>query len=187
MTAPPMYQQLMGEAYARLAPAVRRFHALQGHAVLRGRVRVAAPSGRAARLLAWCMGTPGVAQDGPLLFELQARPGLQRWERRFPLHTMVSTMRPAGAVLAEQLGPAVLFFELREDGGRLVMLLARMRFLGLPCPRWLLPVIIAREHGVGDRLHFEVQARLPGLGLVTDYSGYLDLGSQGLQAEDPEA
>lgn len=183
-----MYRQLMGAAaYARLAPAVRRLHALQGDVVLRGQVRVAAPSGRAACLLAWCLGTPRAAQDGPIVFELQAQPTLERWTRRFPQHTMASSMRLADGALTEHLGPAVLFFELQEDDGRLAMRLMRMTFLGLPCPRWLLPAIVACEQGDGDRLHFDVQARLPGLGLVTGYSGYLDLGREPRRPVDNEA
>ena len=53
------------------------------------------------------------------------------------------------------------------------MRLTRLRFLGLPCPRWAMPVIIAEEDSSGDRLQFKVMASLPLVGQVAGYSGYL--------------
>ncbi|WP_443083400.1 DUF4166 domain-containing protein [Variovorax sp. PBL-E5] len=71
------------------------------------------------------------------------------------------------------MGAARLDFDLREAGGRLEMHLRGLRFLGVPCPRWLLPRLVAEETGDGDRLHFRVRASLPLVGTVTSYRGHL--------------
>ena len=59
------------------------------------------------------------------------------------------------------------------------MALRSMRFLGIPCPRWLLPRIVAREQGAGERLHFEIRASVPLFGQVTGYRGWLDVPRAG--------
>lgn len=174
---PSLYEHVMGERFARLAPALREFHRLAGKVRLRGEVQVVAPRGALARLLALALGTPRQDSAGPICFELDAAPGSETWVRRFADRTMVSRMRLGRAGLVERLGPASLGFGLDEREGRLVMSLQSMRFLGLPCPRWLAPRIVAEETGVGRRLYFDVSARVPGLGLVTHYQGWLALAS----------
>lgn len=92
-----------------------------------------------------------------------------------PLACCASRLRPQGTQVVETLGPARLTFSLKEDGGSLVMELSAMRFLGIPCPRWLLPRIDAREHGRDGQLHFQARASLPLVGRVTGYRGWLQL------------
>lgn len=59
-----MYEQAMGERFARLDPAVQAFHRLTGRHELHGWVRTQAPQSLAARLLALCLGTPLRASEG---------------------------------------------------------------------------------------------------------------------------
>ena len=62
---------------------------------------------------------------------------------------------------------ARLGFALRGSPEKLEMQLVRLHFLGVPCPRWLLPAIVAEETATTGRLHFRVQASLPLVGVVT--------------------
>jgi len=91
---------------------------------------------------------------------------------------MTSRMRLDARQIIEQLGAARLTFDLCEADGRLEMRLKRLHFLGVPCPNWLLPQVIAEETGQGDRLHFRVQASLPVIGTVTSYRGHLAIGEK---------
>ena len=74
---------------------------------------------------------------------------------------------------------ARLGFPLEGNADKLEMRLVWLRFLGLPCPHWLLPSIIAEETTTQGRLHFHVRASLPLLGLVTGYRGYLEFEEPG--------
>lgn len=168
-----LYEQVMGPDYLRLAPAIRRFHQLAGRHCLSGSVTIQAPRSLPARLLALCLGAPRHSAIGPLRFELDAQPNSEHWTRHFPDQTMQSHMRLEGGWVVEQLGAARLTFSLHECGGRLLMQLERMRFAGVPCPRWLLPHIVAQEAGNGDLLEFCVSAALPWVGMVTHYEGHL--------------
>ncbi|HYE39941.1 MAG TPA: DUF4166 domain-containing protein, partial [Ramlibacter sp.] len=111
----------------------------------------------------------------PLRFELQCEAGSETWTRHFPARTMRSCLGLHGTEVVETLGAARLVFALEERGGALVMVLRGMRFLGVPCPRWLLPRVQARETGRDGRLHFDVSATLPVIGQVAGYRGWLAL------------
>ncbi len=167
----------MGPAFQRLAPALARFHSLSGTHRLQGRVQVDAPATWSGRLLALALGAPQRAAEGTITFELDARPAAERWTRRFPVQTMQSTLREvtgqvAGQVV-EHLGAARLTFALHEAEGRLVMQLQQLHFCGIACPQWLRPRVVAEETGIGEALHFKVQATVPWVGRVVSYQGHL--------------
>jgi hypothetical protein len=171
-----LFEHAMGPAYQRLDPAVRAFHDLRGSAELHGEVATEAPASRLGACLSLLLGAPRRASQGRIRFELRSDGKQQTWIRHFPHgRRMMSSLRLQGAELVESLGPSRLTFALQEEGGSLVMALRSMRFLGVPCPRWLLPRIVAREEGRDGRLHFHVRASLPLVGRVTGYRGWLQL------------
>jgi len=169
----------MGDAFARLALPVQRFHSLSGRVALHGSVLTEAPPSRMTRWLAACLGAPREATQGLIRFELHAEAGRETWTRHFPRQVMRSQMRRDGAHLCESLGPVCLRFQLVERDGALLMQLAAMDILGLPCPRWLLPSVHAVETGRDGALHFDVRAGWPWLGTVSAYRGHLLLPVHG--------
>ena len=177
-----LFPSVMGEAFERLSAPLQRFHSLRGTQSLRGRVQTEAPSTRAARWLARCLGAPHQAMDGAIRFELDAGPDIETWTRHFPQHHMRSQLSGAGAHLVEQLGVVRLRFLLLEQGGVLRMHLDGLQVLGVPCPRWLLPRVHAQETGRDGAVFFEVHAALPGLGTVSAYRGHLVLPVEGVSS-----
>jgi hypothetical protein len=170
-----MYERAMGEQFQRLPDVVQKFHRLAGKHVLHGEVQTDAPSSALAKLMALCLGTPTQASGGKIRFELDAASDTEIWTRYFPSRTMTSRMRLVGREVVEQLGPARLAFEICEMSGTLQMRLQRLRFVGIPCPQWLLPRIVAEETADDERFCFRVQASLPIVGVVASYRGYLIL------------
>lgn len=170
-----LFEQVLGDSYSRLPCAVQRFHRLSGHRVLHGWVETRAPATRGARVLAAALGTPRGASRGPIRFELTAQTALETWTRHFPSQTMTSRLRPVRGRIEEHLGAARLTFQLVASRDGLSMQLIGLRFLGLPCPAWMMPRVVAEEHGDGDRLHFHITADLPLVGRVAGYQGHLEL------------
>lgn len=170
-----LYQQAMGAEFRVLPAPLQRFHALEGHHVLTGAVEVDAPASFPARMLAWSLGTPLQARRGAIRFELQADSLSETWTRHFPGSSMRSRLTLADGQVTERLGPARLAFTLVGGPEKLQMQLASLHFLGVPCPRWLRPAIVAEETAREGRLHFLVQASLPFVGVVTRYQGHLEL------------
>jgi hypothetical protein len=173
-----LYERVMGERFALLPSAVQRFHRLRGQVVLHGRVQTDAPATWLAAVLARMLGTPRHASEGALRFELDAGTDVEHWTRHFPQRTMSSRLQWRAGRVEERLGAARLSFDLTAGEGALRMRLVHMRFLGVPCPRWLMPRITAEESGDGEHLHFRVTAALPWLGTVASYRGHLVLASE---------
>ncbi|MBA2964446.1 DUF4166 domain-containing protein [Ramlibacter sp. MAH-25] len=168
----------MGPQFAQLPSPLQHFHALAGAHVLSGWVEVEAPASRAARLLARCLGAPLNAHQGPIRFELEAGAAEEVWTRHFPGKTMRSRLTQAAGHIVERLGFAQLRFGLEGDVDMLEMKLVQLRFLGVPCPRWLLPAVVAEETATPGQLHFRVKASLPLIGVVASYRGYLKLPAE---------
>ena len=174
-----MYEGVMGAAFGRLDAAIQRFHRLRGKHLLRGDVHMEAPASRAAQVLALCIGSPRRQQQGAMEFELHANERSEVWIRRFPGHTMTSELKHAGGCLTEKLGCVQLQFDLEARDGELSMHLRKLHFWKIPCPKWLMPRVIAEEHGEGDRMMFRVSAALPFVGTVAAYSGHLVVPVEG--------
>lgn len=183
VSGPSLFERVLGERFAALPPALRRFHRLSGRHELHGLVETDAPDSSVGRLLAWCLGTPTRATHGRIRFVLEAAPDSETWTRHFPGRTMRSRMRFGAGHVVEQMGLARLVFALELSNGRLRMHLAGLRFLGVPCPAWLRPRLVAEETGdrtAGvERLHFRIEARVPGVGQVVGYRGHLVLPDAG--------
>ncbi len=178
-----LYQQAMGPVFAQLPASLQQFHSLAGSHVLHGSVEVGAPASFAARWLARCLGTPLTAQKGPIRFELRAVGASEVWTRHFPGQTMQSRLTVERGQVVEKLSAARLGFALNGSAGQLEMRLVWLRFFGVPCPRWLLPSIVAEETATPGRLHFRVQASSPFVGMVTSYQGHLELPGSDLASE----
>jgi hypothetical protein len=172
-----MYACVMGDAFLRLCEPVRQFHSHAGKSTFSGTVEIDAPVSRLAWLLAVCVGSPLQAVNGPLKFELDAHRDMETWTRHFPFKSMTSQMVRQGDRVIETLGAARLSFSLHEREGGLEMRLERMHFWGIPCPRWLMPVIEATETGCDGALHFHVTATVPLIGMVTSYRGKLGVAA----------
>lgn len=179
MNQPTLYEQIMGPGFARLPRAVQRFHSLSGRWLLDGWVDTHAPTNALARWLARRLGAPQRSASGPIRFELDAHPDAEQWTRHFPSQTMRSRLSRTGDFMEEQLGASTLRFRLHATDDGLSMELHSLRFMGVPCPRWLLPTVVAQEHGDGDTFHFIVRAALPLLGVVASYQGHLVLQPEG--------
>lgn len=174
-----MYEQVMGAEFAKLGTSVQKFHRLAGYHELHGWVETMAPRSILAKLLALSLGSPMRMSQGPLRFELRAEPHCEIWTRFFPTQVMRSRLQRREREIVESLGAVRLTFELAATEKRLVMRLLRLHFLGIRCPAWLAPRIVAEETGAGDQLQFRVEASLPFVGVVASYRGHLVLPNEG--------
>ena len=125
-------------------------------------------------MLALLLGTPRQSGKGPIRVELLATPQKERWTRIFFGSTMTSTLSVIDGRLVEHLGTAKLCFTLAVEDGSLQMRLACMAFLGIPCPRCLMPRIVAEESEQQGRFCFNVEAHVALVGRVVSYRGFLE-------------
>jgi hypothetical protein len=177
-----LYRQVLGNDFELLAPELQHFHSMRGRVELSGRVAVKGPDSAAGRVMSALFALPEATAETPFRFELEAGAAQETWRRHFPRRVMVSKMRAGAGVLVERFGPVSFHFRLQADHGRLDMLLRSVTVFGIPAPRWLMPAVMAQETGAQGKLYFSVAARLPLVGLLAEYRGYLDVACEGRQS-----
>ena len=92
----------------------------------------------------------------------------------------VLTASADGKQLHERLGPVTLCFELRRDGEAIDWRLRGGRLYGVPLPRALFGRVLSRSGAENGRYAFRIDTRLPVLGQLVAYRGWLEI----VRAED---
>jgi hypothetical protein len=175
---PCLFRDLLGVDFECLPETVRRLHLAPLPRCFRGHATVQAARSLGARWIARCTGLPLQSGTRPLAVTIEARDVGQRWTRDFPPRPMVSELTPHLGLLRERLGLATLFFRLRADPQRLTWELVGVRLLGVPLPLAPFRGCTAYETTSDGRYQFFVRAALPGVGLLVEYEGWLDLDEQ---------
>jgi hypothetical protein len=162
----------MGARFATLPAAVRALHDVHGDGGAAGEGTVTRGTGL-ARLIGSVMRFPP-SGAWPLHVSFAERGGREVWTRDFGGHCFTSELSLAGEGVAERFGPLRFGFDLPSDGNGLRMALRRWTAFGLPMPRALGPQIAAREWQENGRFRFEVGVRMPLVGEVVRYTGWLE-------------
>jgi hypothetical protein len=174
----PLYARAMGSRFVALPLAVRTMHEVNGDGGAAGEGKVTRGSHPFARLIGAIMRFPP-SGSYPLHVAFVERKGKERWIRDFGGHRFSSEISQAGNGVAERFGPLRFVFDLPADETGLQMKLRRWTAFGVPMPRALGPRIAAREWQEDGRFHLEVDVRLPLIGEVVRYTGWLGVESTG--------
>lgn len=169
---PPLYARVMGAAFDRLPPAVRRLHDVCRDSGAGGEGRVERGRGLLARALASVMRFP---PEGlwPLHVAFAEADGVERWTRDFGGHRFASELSAKGERIVERFGPLRFAFDLPSGPEGLEMRLRAWSAFGLPLPLALAPRIGAREWEEEGHFRFAVAASLPLVGEIVRYTGWL--------------
>src|SRR5688572_29235031 len=171
-----LFPRMLGPAWAQLPEAVRRLHGgLSCQA--RGRARVEGDTHWRARVVRTIVRLPSPADAVDLALEIRAHATGEDWLRRFgrwPMRTELGgSTRHAGA-LEERLGPVRLTFGFEVVDARLHWLAREVRVFGIALPlRWF-HGMRASCHEEQGRYAFDIDVRLPLLGQLVAYSGWLE-------------
>lgn len=168
----PLYARIMGDRFAALPPMVRAIHRVNGDGGAVGEGRVERGAGPVARLIGWVMRFPPTG-DYPLHVTFAERDGVESWTRDFGGHRFASRLAQDGECVTERFGPLSFAFELPSDRAGLRMVLRRWSLFGIPLPRALAPRIEAQEWEEDDRFRLSVDIRMPLIGPVVRYTGWL--------------
>lgn len=171
-----LFQSLLGDTWTQLGTAVQRMHGSDAQVRTRGIADVQGASHLPARALRWLLGLPqpGASQ---LIEVTMQRDGLREvWTRRFATGRMRSELdRAAPPLLRERLGPVTLRFALLADGQAIDWQLRRVHLLGIPVPRAWHGAVLARSGTRDGRYEFHIDARLPLVGQLVAYQGWLEI------------
>jgi len=160
-----------------LAEPVRHLHGGTASLHARGMAQVDGARHPCARLLRRVLGLPEPGADQAIALSIERADGRETWTRGFANGRMRSTLQraPDGRHLRERLGPVSLYFELRRDGAAIDWQLRAGRLLGLPLPRALFGRVFSRSLAEDGRYVFHIDTRLPLLGQLIAYRGWLEI------------
>jgi hypothetical protein len=101
------------------------------------------------------------------------------WTRRFARGHMRSVLDRdmESAHLLERLGPVTLRFQLHHDANGIDWDLKRVSACGLPMPRAWFGQVLSRSSAHDGRYAFAIDTRLPLVGRLVAYRGWLEIVS----------
>jgi hypothetical protein len=171
----PLYERVLGEAVARLEPQIQALHRTQ---LARGRARVERGRGPFAWLAALAFGFPPSAEDVPVEVSFTARAGGELWTRNFAgrrFHSLQTEGRGAWAgLIRERFGALSVDLAVVVKDGGLDLVVRRWTLLSLPMPLWLAPGGAAGERVTDGRFRFDVEIKVPLIGRLVRYRGWLE-------------
>ncbi|WP_422377308.1 DUF4166 domain-containing protein [Roseibium sp.] len=175
---PSLFQQALGPAFEASPQPVKDLHTVFDKRCWSGEARVTRGSSFLGRLVCRVVGFPAQTDSTPVSVTIERRGDCEIWERDFGGKVFTSVLslkgKPGTGIVQERFGPMTFDIHLNGQHGTLAFPVARGRVLGLPLPRWLLPVSEATETAKGGVFHFDVRISLPLAGLLVRYQGKLE-------------
>lgn len=178
-----LFPDLLGDdAWRSLPAAVRAMHGAAPALRANGLADITGASHFPARCLRRMLGLPPPGPRQTLALTIERKGTCETWTRRFADRCMPSVLdrRPGSPLLYERLGPATLGFALHRDGNAIDWQLRSLQVFGVPMPRILHGRVLSRSGIRDDRYHFSVDVRLPVLGQLIAYEGWLEPHHDGL-------
>lgn len=167
-----LFPRVLGAAFDTLPDPVKRLHMATGHRRYCGQVEVARGNSVLSHLCARAARLPPAGQ-GALEVEIESGKDWERWTRHIGGRPMPSQLWEQDGLLCERLGLLSFGFALAVERDAIVWRVIRVRALGIPLPvHWFSGVTAYESEGEG-RYCFDVAARLPVVGLLVHYQGWL--------------
>lgn len=175
---PSVFREALGPVFDALPAPLQALHSVPHMRRWRGAADVTRGTGPLARLAGALAGFPPEGRGVPVDVIMRRTEAGETWTRRFGGRQFRSHLGrkagdPAGMV-RERFGAMEFSIPLALEGGRLAFPVARGRIFSVPLPGFLLPVSETYESVTEDgSCRFDVSIRLPMIGLVAHYRGWL--------------
>ncbi|GAB2537269.1 DUF4166 domain-containing protein [Rhodanobacter koreensis] len=174
---PALFPSLLGEHWHQLATPVQQMHGNASHVLARGAADVEGSRTLPIRWLRHLLGLPEPGLQQPLEVTIERHGTREIWTRRFACKHMRSVLDRVtdSPLLSERLGLITLRFELLRDDKVIDWQLRGVQMFGLPLPRALFGKVLSRSGAEDGRYAFHIDTRLPLLGRLVAYQGWLEI------------
>lgn len=180
----PLYARIMGDGFARLPPVVRALHLVNGELAATGAAEVIRGRSLAARLIGWIAGFPPAGRTD-LMVRMDEVAGVETWHRDFGGHALFSRLSQHKRLVVERFGPIRFAMALPNQADGLSMHIVKWWLGPVRMPLFLAPRCVAVEREADGLFHFDVAIRLPLIGPLVHYRGWLE--PPPLQTNSPAA
>ena len=174
----PVFRQVLGGAFDKLAAPLQHLHTVTSEHVWEGEAEIHRGKGFLALLANRLAGFPPSGRNVPVRVSMVRNRNGEMWTRQFGTHRFSSHLRRVekddSGIIRERFGILDFSIRLLADENQLEFPVMRARFLGVPLPRFLLPVSNTRETVLPDgSCQFDVAIYHSFAGLVAHYKGWL--------------
>jgi len=168
-----LYEKILGASWAELPESTRFLHSPAPVCELVGQADIQRGGNALARLLASAVGLPSAGTAIPARVRVTATNDGELLERWYAQQRFATWQWERDGLLLEQFGPFTLSFALTGAETGIKFLLRRVRLWRMPLPKALRPHISASERSADGAHLFNVELRLPLVGLIARYAGSL--------------
>lgn len=185
---PTLFQQALGKTFPALPTSVQALHTVFDRRCWSGEARVTRGSSALGSLCCRLIGFPPEGDKTPVSVTIERRGDKEYWLRDFAGKRFRSVLSlrgaPGSGIVQERFGPFAFDIHLNLKDGALAYPVGRGRFLGLPLPKWLLPLSEATEIDDNGTFRFDVRISLPLAGELVHYRGWLSPHQSNESASD---
>ncbi|PHR59138.1 MAG: hypothetical protein COA43_09815 [Robiginitomaculum sp.] len=179
--APYLYEQVLGEGFKTLPPAVQAGHKVSCYKIMTGRVDIQRGTNPLTNLLANIIGFAKTRSDAPITIHMDVQDGKEVWTRIIDGKAFRSTLSkaPKPNEIYEQFGPIKFKMLFRIANDKLHYDIVSARVFSMPYPKFLLPKSVTHECEENEceensKFIFDVDISLPLLGRLIAYKGWLE-------------
>jgi hypothetical protein len=173
----PLYERILGQAWAQLASEIRQLHSVTAASSFVGRCTVDRGRNPLAWLIATAVGFPKAGADQSISVQLTREGDGERWVRTSGGSTFSSIQMPGRGrsewLVRERFGPVSVDMALVVDGQTLHYIVRRWALFGISLPLFLGPRSTAVESVMEGKFCFDVTLSHPLIGLIVRYRGVL--------------
>jgi len=166
-----LYQRVMGEEFALLPDALRRFHGSPDGGALQGVFRVERGRGRIRAWLAEIGGLPPASEQVPLRLDVRVAGEEEHWTRSFGERRLRTRQFAHAGRLVELHPPWKLRIRLGATRAGMLLDHERCYWCGIPLPRFASPRVESFVEARGEAWFVAVTIGMPLFGMVCRYSG----------------
>ena len=176
----PVYEKIMGEAYARFHPAIAELHRTGDKVrIFKGQCDVTRGRNPLSHIVAAVMGFPRSGKSVPVTVTVTPDAAGETWERnfdgkKFSSHHSLGTGKWARHI-TERFGPIRMQMAILEEDGKLRIDTRGWSLFGLLLPRFLKPAgDVYETQDEQGRFVFHVDLKAPLFGRLCKYHGWLE-------------
>jgi saccharopine dehydrogenase-like NADP-dependent oxidoreductase len=175
----PLFRQVLGNSFDMMPSATQKLHRGAPAIFGEGRADIEAPDNMTGRLISSLFRFPRPGKDVPVSVLVEQTETGERWLRRYPGRDMLSFMGNPGSnaqTLEERFGWLSFRMNIIAHADGLDMEMVSARCCALKLPKFVTPRITASERTDTSNRHlFDVSIRLPLIGRIVRYEGWLAL------------
>ena len=173
----PLYRRILQNKWQSLPVAIREMHDLHGAKSVEGSAVVERGKGIIATFIATLFRFPHAGTSVPVRVDFTLKNGQETWQRVFAEKSFRSIQFEGRGryenLICERFGPITFGIALVADGPKLRLVIRSWDFLSLPLPLFLAPQGDTHETEQVTKFHFHVEIKLPIVGLIVRYQGWL--------------